>query len=117
MSATLTKPRQQSPVRRDRRRRADPAKPRPNWLGGLSGWLWLVVVVVPIYWTLITSFKDRANYYTTNPLVPPSDPTLDNYRFVIESDFVTYFVNSVVVTVGAVVPAVAVSFMAAYACS
>jgi raffinose/stachyose/melibiose transport system permease protein len=77
--------------------------------------LWLVVVVIPIYWTLITSFKDRANYYTTNPLVPPSDPTLQNYKFVLESDFVTYFLNSVIVTLGAVVPAVAVSFMAAYA--
>jgi raffinose/stachyose/melibiose transport system permease protein len=115
MAATLTKPRQQAPTRRVRRRRADPAKPRRNWLGGLAGWLWLIVVVIPIYWTLITSFKDRANYYTTNPLVPPSDPTLANYKFVIESDFVTYFLNSVVVTLGAVVPAVAVSFMAAYA--
>jgi ABC-type spermidine/putrescine transport system permease subunit II len=47
--------------------------------------------------------------------LPPSDPTLDNYRFVIESGFVGYFVNSVVVTAGAVVPAVLVSFMAAYA--
>ena len=47
--------------------------------------------------------------------MPPSDPTLDNYRLVIESDFVGYFVNSVVVTVGAVVPAVTFSFMAAYA--
>jgi raffinose/stachyose/melibiose transport system permease protein len=115
MSATLTKPRQQAPAGRVRRRRADPAKPRPNWLGGLAGWFWLVVVVIPIYWTLITSFKDRATYYTSNPLVPPSDPTLANYQFVIESDFVTYFLNSVVVTLGAVVPAVAVSFMAAYA--
>jgi len=40
---------------------------------------------------------------------------LENYRFVIESDFITYFLNSVVVTVGAVVPAVVFSFMAAYA--
>lgn len=114
MSATLTKPREQAPVRRVRRRR-EPAKPRPNWLAGLSGVLWLVIVVVPIYWTLITSFKDRANYYTTNPLLPPSNPTLQNYKFVLESDFVTYFLNSVIVTLGAVVPAVAVSFMAAYA--
>ena len=21
-----------------------------NWLGGAAGWLWLVVVIVPIYW-------------------------------------------------------------------
>jgi raffinose/stachyose/melibiose transport system permease protein len=86
-----------------------------NWLGGVSGWLWLVIVVVPIYWIVITSFKTQSNYYATNPLVPPGEPTLASYRMVIESDFVRYFVNSLIVTIGAVVPAVTVSFMAAFA--
>ncbi|MFI7639341.1 carbohydrate ABC transporter permease [Nonomuraea sp. NPDC049400] len=88
---------------------------RPNWLGGTIAWLWLAVVIVPIYWIVITSFKSQSNYYAENPLVPPSEPTLANYQMVIESDFIRYFMNSVVVTLGAVVPAVAVSFMAAYA--
>ncbi|TMR97473.1 carbohydrate ABC transporter permease [Nonomuraea basaltis] len=88
---------------------------RPNWLAGSISWLWLAIVIVPIYWIVITSFKARSDYYTENPLVPPSAPTLANYQLVIESDFIRYFINSVVVTVGAVVPAVAVSFMAAYA--
>ncbi|MFD1544289.1 carbohydrate ABC transporter permease [Nonomuraea guangzhouensis] len=86
-----------------------------NWLGGLTGWLWLVIVVVPIYWIVITSFKTQSNYYATNPLAPPAEPTLASYRMVIEADFVQYFVNSLVVTIGAVVPAVTVSFMAAFA--
>ncbi|HEV7648509.1 MAG TPA: carbohydrate ABC transporter permease [Actinophytocola sp.] len=114
MSATLTKPRPRADNAREPRYRSGPAR-RRNWLGGLAGWLWLAVVVVPIYWILITSFKAQSGYYTSNPLVPPDNPTLDNYRFVIESDFITYFVNSVVVTAGAVVPAVTFSFMAAYA--
>jgi len=59
---------------------------RFNWLGGSMGWVWLIVVMVPIYWIVITSFKTRANYYAQNPLVPPSSPTLDNYRLVIEAD-------------------------------
>jgi raffinose/stachyose/melibiose transport system permease protein len=88
---------------------------RPNWLGGAAGWLWLLIVLVPIYWIVITSFKTQSNYFLTNPLAPPSAPTLDNYRFVIEADFVRYFANSVIVTLGAVGPAVLVSFMAAYA--
>jgi raffinose/stachyose/melibiose transport system permease protein len=114
MSATLTEPPRQADRPRERQHRAGPAQ-RRNWLGGLAGWLWLGVVVIPIYWVLITSFKLQSTYYASNPLVPPSDPTLDNYRFVIESDFVRYFTNSVVVTAGAVIPAVTVSFMAAYA--
>jgi raffinose/stachyose/melibiose transport system permease protein len=88
---------------------------RANWLGGAAGWLWLLIVLVPIYWIVITSFKTQSNYFLTNPLAPPSAPTLDNYRFVLEADFVRYFVNSVIVTLGAVGPAVLVSFMAAYA--
>lgn len=113
MSATLTTPPRVAPA--DRRRPAGRVARRRNWLGGLAGWLWLAVVVIPLYWILITSFKAQSSYYTTNPLVPPSDPALENYRMVIDSDFIRYFINSVVVTAGAVVPAVAVSFMAAYA--
>ncbi|MFE0366593.1 carbohydrate ABC transporter permease [Streptomyces tendae] len=100
---------------RDRPHRATGVTGRRNWAGGLAGWLWLVVVAVPLYWTLITSLKAQSRYYAENPLVPPADPTLDNYRLVIESDFLRYFANSVVVTAGAVVPAVLFSFMAAYA--
>lgn len=88
---------------------------RPNLLGGLAGWFWLAVVIVPIYWILITSFKKQADYFTENPFAVPSDPTLDNYRQVIEADFAQYFINSVIVTVGAVIPAVLFSFMAAFA--
>jgi raffinose/stachyose/melibiose transport system permease protein len=88
---------------------------RPNWLGGAAGWLWLLIVIVPIYWIVITSFKTQSNYFQTNPLAPPAEPTLDNYKVVIEADFVRYFVNSTIVTLGAVVPAVLISFMAAYA--
>jgi len=86
-----------------------------NWLGALAGWVWLLVVMVPIYWIVITSVKTQNNYFASNPLVPPGHPTLENYRLVIRSDFIHYFVNSVIVTLGAVVPAVLFSFMAAYA--
>jgi raffinose/stachyose/melibiose transport system permease protein len=88
---------------------------RPNWLGGAAGWLWLLIVIVPIYWIVITSFKTQSNYFLTNPFAPPTEPTLDNYKLVIENDFIRYFLNSTIVTLGAVVPAVLVSFMAAYA--
>ena len=99
------------PTRSRRRRR----RGRPNWLGGLAGWLWLVIVLVPIYWIVITSFKTQANYYAMNPLKPSTSPTIDNYRLVIESDFATYFINSAIVTVGSIIPAVLISFMAAFA--
>ena len=88
---------------------------RRNWAGGALSYVWLLIVLVPIYWIIITSFKTSSNYFAQNPLAPATAPTLDNYRLVLESGFVRYFTNSVIVTVGAVLPAVAISFMAAYA--
>jgi raffinose/stachyose/melibiose transport system permease protein len=88
---------------------------RRNYLGGFAGVIWLAIIVVPIYWIVITSFKSQSTYFTTNPMLPPGEPTLANYRMVIEANFVQYFVNSVITTAGATVPAVLLSFMAAFA--
>jgi raffinose/stachyose/melibiose transport system permease protein len=86
-----------------------------NWLAGLAGWFWLAVVLIPLYWIVITSFKASSDYYQQNAFAPPSHPTLDNYRLVIDNDFLHYFVNSVVVAVGTTVPTVVLALMAAYA--
>ncbi|RYZ32357.1 MAG: carbohydrate ABC transporter permease [Propionibacteriaceae bacterium] len=88
---------------------------RKNWAGGALSWVWLLIVLVPIYWIIITSFKDQSVYFSSNPLAPPTEPTLTNYALVVESDFPRYFVNSVIVTVGSIVPAVLISFLAAFA--
>ena len=88
---------------------------RMNWIGGTAGWVWLLIVMIPLYWIVVTSFKDQSVYFSQNPLAPPADPTLDNYRLVIESDFPRYFLNSVIVAAGTVIPAGAIAFMAAYA--
>jgi raffinose/stachyose/melibiose transport system permease protein len=95
-------------------RRRPVSSHRPNYLGGVTSFLWLAIIIVPVYWVVITSFKPQSAYYTSNPLLP-AEPTLENYRSVLEADFLMYFTNSVIVTVGATVPAVVVSFMAAFA--
>jgi raffinose/stachyose/melibiose transport system permease protein len=112
--ATITAGRQ-SNLKQSNRKPSNRKLRHLNWAGGVAGWIWLLVVMIPVYWIVITSFKTQENFFATNPLAPPGAPTLDNYRLVIESDFVRYFSNSVVVTVGAIIPAVLVSFMAAYA--
>lgn len=90
------------------------ANDRPNILGGAFGWFWLAITVVPIYYIVVTSLRPRADYYTENPLSWPSNPTLDAYQQVLEANFGTYFLNSVIVTVTSVVAVVAISLMAAY---
>ena len=96
-------------------RRRPVSAERPNYLAGIAGWIWLAVIIVPIYWIVITSFKAQSSYFRTNPMAPPAEPTLVNYQMVIESGFLRYFLNSVIITVGTTVPAVALSFMAAFA--
>ncbi|GAA0581172.1 carbohydrate ABC transporter permease [Paractinoplanes ferrugineus] len=86
-----------------------------NWIGGGFSWIWLLVVMLPLYWIVITSFKTQDSYFISNPLAPPTSLTFENYKTVLEQHFVQYFLNSVIVTVGAIVPAVTISFMAAFA--
>lgn len=88
---------------------------RLNWLGGIAGWVWLAIVIVPVYWIVVSSFKDQSAFFSQNPFAIPAAPTLENYRLVIESDFPRYFLNSVIITAGTIVPAVTIAFMAAYA--
>lgn len=107
-----------TPVRppvRPRSRTKGPGRTRPNFLAGFGGWLWLAIIIVPIYYVVVTSLKNQAGFFTSNPMLPPAEPTLDNYKLVLENDFAKYFANSLIVTVGSVLPALLVSFMAAYA--
>jgi raffinose/stachyose/melibiose transport system permease protein len=90
-------------------------KGRRNYLGGLFAWVWLAIIIIPIYYVVITSFKDQGAYFTQNPLAPPNPPTLSAYQDVIAADIGRYFLNSVIVTIGAVIPLVLFSFLASYA--
>ncbi len=87
---------------------------RYNVLGALGGWLWLAVIILPIYYIVVTSLRPREDYFRENPFSLPSHPTLDAYQRVLEADFTHYFLNSVLVTAGAVAVTLTVSLMAAY---
>ncbi|WP_162893320.1 carbohydrate ABC transporter permease [Microbacterium halotolerans] len=87
---------------------------RPNVLGGLAGTFWLLVTIVPIYYIVVTSLRPREDYYSGNPLSIPLNPTLEAYGRVLQNDFLLYFFNSVVVTVGTVAVTLMISLMASY---
>jgi len=97
-----------------RRRRASDGGRRPNVLGALGGLVWLAIIIIPIYYVVVTSLRSQQGFFSGNPLALPQDPTLENYRLVLENDFLRYFLNSVIVTIATVAVAVAVSFMAAF---
>src|SRR5699024_12155313 len=114
-SLIMAIPNQAATVRAEPGPRRTYSRRRPNIPAGVLSTVWLLVVMVPIYWVVITSFKSSAGYYQSNAMAPPTDPTLENFQLVIASDFVQYFGNSVVITVGAVVSAVRMFFMCSVA--
>lgn len=89
-------------------------------------WASLAAIVIAVIWTvptaglLISSFRPQADVqgngwwnFFTDPSV-----TLDNYRAVLQgsdTDLATYFVNSLVITVPAVLIPITIATMAAYA--
>jgi len=86
-----------------------------NVPGALSSLVWLAIVIVPLYWMVITSLRTQSGFFDANPLAWPKHPTLDNYRTVLHHDFWKYLTNSLIVTVGGVLLTLIVSLMGAYA--
>ena len=87
---------------------------RPNWLSAVLTLLWLVIVLVPVYFLLTASLRDRVGYLEDPPLAWPGSATLDNYRTVLEGGFGRYLFNTVVVTVATVAIVVLLALPAAY---
>ncbi|WP_427924698.1 carbohydrate ABC transporter permease [Streptomyces sp. cg40] len=124
MSTTVTKTRTADTERWTvpNHRAATPRPVRKNPVPGIlrraltsgAALFWTAIVVVPIYWLVVTSLRSKADFTSDSPLALPSHPTLDSYRTVLDGDFTTYLLNSVVVTAGTVVIAVAVALMAAF---
>ena len=40
---------------------------KPNFLAGFFGWFWLAVVIIPIYYVVVTSLKNQGCLLYTSP--------------------------------------------------
>jgi len=47
-------------------------------------WLAVLIAVFPLYWLLVTSFKSPREIFSIDPSFIPQEPTLRNYRVIIE---------------------------------
>ncbi len=74
---------------------------------------WLIVVVAPLYYLLLASFRTQGTYLLDNPWIP-SDLTFSSYTTVFRAGLGTYVVNSVILTVACIVLTVVLSLAAAY---
>ncbi|AWL36953.1 MULTISPECIES: carbohydrate ABC transporter permease [Streptomyces] len=108
-------PRQGSPVAS--RPGGAPARRRArlgNPLAGLGSLVWLVIVVVPLYTLVSASLMRQDQALNGEPLAIPTDPTLDNYRTVLDSGFLSLLGNTALVAVVTVALVLVLSVPVAY---
>ncbi|MFI5776135.1 carbohydrate ABC transporter permease [Nocardia sp. NPDC051570] len=75
-----------------------------------------IVVVAPLIWAALSSFKTPAELAAQPPTLFPRHPTFDNYTTGLAAfDFPRYLANSVIVTAAATALTLLVNSMAAYA--
>jgi ABC-type glycerol-3-phosphate transport system permease component len=81
----------------------------------LLGTLWLLVVIVPIYYMVLTSFRSQSQYLSANAWLPTGGLSLSSWAAVFSSTGLWRdFINSVIYSAGTIVVVVVVSLFAAY---
>ncbi len=87
-------------------------------MGTLGLILFLVLVIFPFYWLIVTSIKDPADISLMPTELWPSRFSLDFYENAfVGHNLLMYLKNSVIVALGAMVVTIIVAFPAAYAFS
>lgn len=75
-----------------------------------------IIVLVPILWIIASSFKSSGELFTWPPSLLGKNPSLSNYiKAIGESDFATYFLNTVFVSLVATLLTIVVNVMSGYA--
>jgi multiple sugar transport system permease protein len=94
---------------------------RLEWLRNRLGvrvalWILLIFFLLPIVWTLSSSLKNREELFQGRPSLITLNPTLANYQYALAKfrDFDTYYRNSIIVTLGAVVVQTTLATLAGY---
>lgn len=75
----------------------------------------LLAVLFPIFWMLVSSLRPRSEMFSTNPSLVPTTITFEHYWAVINRpEFVTSFVNSIIVAIGATIVSITFATLAGY---
>jgi sorbitol/mannitol transport system permease protein len=87
--------------------------PMQRLLATIIGWGVALLLFLPITWMVLTSFKSEPDAITPHLLF---SPTLESYREVFaRADYLTFALNSIVISVGGTVLALLFAIPAAYA--
>ncbi|MBD3304833.1 ABC transporter permease subunit [candidate division KSB3 bacterium] len=78
----------------------------------------LALMMLPIYWTLVTAFKPDAETYVFPPVYLPSNPTVEPFKLLFEDySFDRYLRNSLIVTIVTTLVVTVTGMFAAYGIS
>jgi raffinose/stachyose/melibiose transport system permease protein len=76
--------------------------------------VWLVIVIAPLYYMILASFRTQGTYLTDNPWVPSGGLSTSSYGTVFDAGLGRYLLNSVVLTTVCIVLTVTISLGAAF---
>lgn len=76
--------------------------------------VWLVIVLAPLYYMILASFRTQGTYLTDNPWVPSGSLSTSSYGTVFSAGLGRYLLNSVILTAACVVLTVTISLAAAF---
>lgn len=81
----------------------------------LLAWTIVGIVSFPLLWTIVTSLKPQTELFRIPPSLLPGNVTFEHYaKLLFETKFLTYFSNSVVVSVATTVLVVVVAVLGAH---
>jgi raffinose/stachyose/melibiose transport system permease protein len=75
---------------------------------------WLVIVIAPLYYTVLASFRTQGTYLTANPWLPTGGLSTSSYGTVFAAGLGRYLLNSVILTAVCIALTVTTSLGAAF---
>jgi len=76
----------------------------------------VIINIFPIFWMVSSAFKFPDELFTTDIHLIPDRPTLENFRIALfEYDFIRWFINSIITTLGISIGQVLIAILAAFA--
>ncbi|MEM1187996.1 MAG: carbohydrate ABC transporter permease [Pseudomonadota bacterium] len=78
-------------------------------------WSCVLLVAFPLFWMIVTSLKPQVELWARPPALLPIEPTLEHYLNLLrETNFLSYFRNSVLLSTATTLLVVAVATLGAY---
>jgi sorbitol/mannitol transport system permease protein len=87
-----------------------------GWILSALGWIVALGLFFPVFWMVLTAFKQERDAYTSPPKFVFS-PTLDQFHAVLNGGLTTALANSLWVTVGSTTLVIVLGLPASYALS